>query len=147
MWRNFEKITVSMTQNNRHTQAIIPLPYRGALVPGKCLKKSVDKEKISIPEYLNINRQCFVVKMSGDSMKRSGIFHNDLLIVESSSTATNNCIVLATIDNIETVIRHFEQTNDLIILSSKSADIKPMIFDPSRIKIMGVLKAQMRSYA
>ena len=135
-----------MTQNDQHSQAIMQLPYRGALISGKCLKKFADSETIPIPAYLNINQQCFVVKMSGDSMKHSGIFHNDLLIVESSSTATNNCIVLATIDNIETVIRHFEQTNDLIILSSKSTEIKPMIFDPSRIKIVGVLKAQMRSY-
>jgi len=78
-------------------------------------------------------------------MQANGLFHNDLLIFSSSITAKNGAIVLATIDNIETVVKNFEQTNDLIILSSKQSDVKPMIFDPSRIKISGFLVSLMRT--
>jgi len=111
--------------------------------------KRITNSKL-IPEkkqdYHSTDKQYYVLKMNGDHMQASGILHNDLLIIEQCNTAKNNKIVIATIDNLETVIKLFEQTNDLIILSSKNSDIKPMIFDPSRIKILGTLAAQMRSY-
>jgi len=124
----------------------LSLPYYGEISTGKCLDKHKEISRINIPCYLNVSKKCFVLKMPGTTMQSSGIFHSDLLIIQPSSTATNGNIVVATIDNIETVIKHFEQTNDLIILSSKNADVKPMIFDPSRIKISGFLVSQMRIY-
>ncbi len=141
-----------MNEENGFSDAFISLPFLGELITGKHFDKAkrlspkngIKTPRINIPLYLKPSDKCFVVKMSGNSMNASGLLHHDWLIVESSSTAKNDAIVIATIDNLETVVKHFEQTNDLIILSSKSADIKPMIFDPSRIKIIGFLVAQMR---
>ncbi|MDH3326543.1 MAG: hypothetical protein OEM38_07495 [Gammaproteobacteria bacterium] len=135
-----------MNETTEFSPAVLQLPYYGEISSGKCLDKSKEKSKINIPAYLNVNAKCFVLKMKGDSMQENGLFHNDLLVIEPHNTSANNCIVIATIDNVDTVIKHFEQTNDLIILSCKNPDIKPMIFDPSRIKLMGILVAQMRSY-
>jgi len=124
----------------------IQLPYFGEIANGRRLDKSKQASLISIPGYLNVSNNCFALSMTGDSMQANGIFHGDILIIEPCSTSACNRIVIATIDSVETVIKHFEQTNDLIILSCKDTEIKPMIFDPSRIKIMGILVAQMRSY-
>ena len=131
-------------------QENVSLPFFGELSPGKRLdRKKLDKQarsKINIPNYLNVSKKCFVIRMGGDSMQASGLYHNDLLVIKPSSTAKNGAIVIATIDDLETVIKHFEQTNDLILLSSKNSNVKPMIFDPSRIKITGILVSQLRSY-
>ena len=135
-----------MSTNAGFSSDFLSLPFLGELSPGQHLDKEKIITQINIPNYLHVSHNCFVLRMSGTKMQDSGIFHNDLLIIEPSSTAKNGAIVIATIDNLETVIKHFEQTNDLIILSCKSPDIKPMIFDPSRIKIAGILVSQMRSY-
>lgn len=135
-----------MNDTTEFSSTTFCLPYYGQISSGKCLDKSSEKGWINVPAYLNVSENCFVLKMKGNTMQADGIFHDDLLIIEPHSTSPNNCIVIATIDNVDTVIKHFEQTNDLIILSCKDTDIKPMIFDPSRIKLVGILVAQMRSY-
>ena len=135
-----------MNKNTEFSTDFISLNYLGELARGTPLDKTKFQGKINIPSYLKVSEKCFVLKMNGDTMQSSGLLHNDLLIIKPTSTAKNNSIVIATIDNLETVVKHFEQTNDLIILSSKNPDVKPMIFDPSRIRISGVLVSQMRSY-
>ena len=141
-------IKKQISKHGNFASDFVSLPFYGELSPGKRLDKNNTKNpaKINIPNYLNVSDKCFVLKMGGDSMQASGLYHNDLLVIKPCSTAKNDAIVIATIDNLETVIKHFEQTNDLILLSSKNTAVKPMIFDPSRIKITGILVSQMRSY-
>lgn len=135
-----------MPKSDNFSDKFIALPYLGEFSAGKSVYKSATSHtEINVPAYLNVSHNCFVIKMKGESMQANGLFHNDLLIFSSSITAKNGAIVLATIDNIETVVKNFEQTNDLIILSSKQSDVKPMIFDPSRIKISGFLVSLMRT--
>ena len=133
-------------QDGEFSLGSFQLSFLGEFPNGKCLDKKQIISRITVPAHLNVSQNNFVLKMNGHSMQDDGLLHGDLLVIAPSSTANNNQIVIATIDNVETVIKQFEQTNDLIILSCKNPDIKPMIFDPSRIKIVGVLVAQMRQY-
>ena len=125
---------------------MLSLPFLGKLHKGQCLNKENVVEQMAVPTYLKPQRNSFIIQVDGDSMRGSGILDRDFLVISPHNTANNNDIVLATIDNIETVIKHFEQTNDLIFLNSLNSEIKPMIFDPSRIKILGIVNGQMRSY-
>src|SRR5690606_13826333 len=53
-------------------------------------------DTINLNEFLSIrSASCFLIKVKGDGMVKSGIHHGDLLIVDRSLSVTKECVVLA----------------------------------------------------
>ena len=63
----------------------------------------VTKEKTLIPTNSNTdvtrNRQCFALKVKGDSMEPSGIVEGDTIVVSKGELPSNGDIVVALVDN------------------------------------------------
>lgn len=71
------------------------------------LDKSLDLNEYLIPHPAST----FLVRVSGDSMVKAGIFPNDILIVDKSKEPKNRDIVIGVIDNDFTVKRYVKTTN------------------------------------
>ena len=70
------------------------------------------EEYFPIPlNFLNSNKQIFMLRVSGDSMIEVGIEDGDLLIVEEAVTARNGEIVVAIIDDEATVKTFYREIN------------------------------------
>jgi DNA polymerase V len=66
----------------------------------------------AVEEYIIISanrvkhpKDTYAVKASGDSMKDAGILEGDLLIVDRAIEPLNNNIVIASINDVQTVMR------------------------------------------
>ena len=92
------------------------------------------------PEYLH-NKSSFMLKVKGDSMINVGIYDGDLILVEVQSTASNNEIVVALVDDSATVKRFFKEDGHYR-LQPENDFMDPIIVDNVSIlgKVIGLFR-------
>lgn len=85
----------------------------------------------------------FMLRAVGDSMNKSGINDNDLLLVRQQSTAELGEKVVALIND-EATVKHLYYDNDMIVLKPNSTDTshKPIILSDD-FMIQGVVQATL----
>ena len=86
-----------------------------------------------VEEYLDVSKRIvknpastFLVKAKGDSMIEKGIHDGDILVVDKSLDAQNNCIIVAYIDG-EFTVKRFVKEKYNIILYPANNNYEPII--------------------
>lgn len=98
---------------------------------------------IKIPADLAHGRNCFALKVQGDSMRDAGIRSGDVAIIEQKPVAENGEIVAALIEDSATLKRFFRE-NNRIRLQAENPDYAPIYTQD--VKILGKLRAIIRNY-
>jgi repressor LexA len=82
-----------------------------------------------------------MLKVKGDSMVNVGIYDGDLVMVEEASTASNNEIVVALIEDEATIKRYFKE-NGHYRLQPENDFMEPIIVDNLSIlgKVVGLFR-------
>jgi repressor LexA len=70
-------------------------------------------------------KDAFLLKVEGESMIGAGIDEGDYLIVKPQSTASNNDIVVAVLDE-EATVKRFLKKGDAITLKPENPDLEPI---------------------
>ncbi len=99
---------------------------------------TVDSQKIANP------KDCFVLKVTGQSMIDAGIFEGDLLIADSQRQPKAGDIVIALVDNENTVKRLVKKQNKFFLHAENKEypDIHPM----ESLQVQGVVISLHRQY-
>ena len=133
-------------------QEILPqsdssIPFLGKIAAGSPLVAFEYTEQIDLNHHLGQGDNCYLLKVSGESMIGVGIADDDLVLIRAQHTAKNGQIVVALIDNYETTLKRYQQNDDSsITLSPENRHMSAMIFNASRVSIQGVLVAHIRQY-
>lgn len=137
---------VRVARGSRGKSARGVLPVLGRIAAGLPIEAIPDETQIDLGEFfMGPNR--FVLRVAGDSMIEAGILNDDMVIVESRSSARNGEIVVALIDRDEATLKYFQRNADgSITLKPANARLAPMRFAAERVSIQGVVVGQMRSY-
>jgi repressor LexA len=137
---------VRVTRGVRGKSSQTVLPVLGRIAAGMPIEAIPDETQIDLGEFfMGPNR--FVLRVAGDSMIEAGILNDDMVIVESRSSARNGEIVVALIDRDEATLKYFQRNADgSITLVPANRALKPMRFAAARVTIQGVVVGQMRSY-
>ena len=122
------------------------LPLLGRIAAGRPIEAIPGEDEIDLSEFF-VNHNRFVLRVAGDSMIEAGILNDDMVIIESRSSARNGEIVVALIDRDEATLKYFQRNADgSITLKPANARLAPMRFAAERVSIQGVVVGQMRSY-
>jgi repressor LexA len=123
------------------------IPFLGKIAAGKPLEAVTDQQRMQIPAWITGDRQnCYILSVSGDSMIEEGILDGDLVIIEQTSTARNDEIVVALVDESEVTLKRIEQKPGEVTLHPANSEMQPMHYSPDRIRIQGRLVGQLRTY-
>lgn len=123
------------------------LPLLGRIAAGKPIEAIEDRELISFAHLLGGPNR-FVLQVKGLSMVDEGIRSGDLVVIEQSSTARNNQIVVALIDNYEATLKRIKfPRKDVIRLIPANKNMQPKEYSADRVTIQGVLVGQVRMYS
>ncbi|HPS14638.1 MAG TPA: transcriptional repressor LexA [Spirochaetales bacterium] len=98
---------------------------------------------VRVPTDLVHAKNCFALKVQGDSMKNAGIRSGDIAIIEQKPVAENGDIVAALIEDSATLKRFFKE-NNRIKLQAENPDYAPIYTQD--VRILGKLKAIIRNY-
>ena len=83
----------------------------------------------------------FFVRAAGDSMTGAGIRNGDILVVDRSLEVTDNCIVIAAVDN-EFTVKFFRKDARGVRLEPANPRFRPILFtEGMELRIFGVVTA------
>jgi repressor LexA len=120
------------------------LPLIGRIAAGSPLLAVENVEtQVSLARF----RDCFLLRVKGNSMTGAGIMDEDMVIVRPQSTAENGTIVAALIDN-EATVKRLRQSQEGIVLEPANPDFAPLVIDTSRydFRIVGTVVGLLRDY-
>ena len=123
------------------------VPLLGRIAAGKPIEAIEDRELINFAHLLGGSNR-YVLQVKGHSMIDEGIRSGDLVVIEQSSTARNNQIVVALIDNYEATLKRIKfLSRDVIRLVPANKNMQPRDYSADRITIQGILVGQVRMYS
>jgi repressor LexA len=126
--------------------ASFTLPLAGRIAAGRPIEAIAGEDEIDLSEFF-VNRNRFVLRVSGDSMIEDGILDGDLVIVERRESADNGAIVVALIDGLEATLKRLHNNRDgTVTLRPANGRLAPMRYAAARVRIQGVVVGQFRSY-
>lgn len=98
------------------------------------------EQRHSLDEHLNERRvSTFFMRVAGDSMRDSGIFNGDLLVVDRALEPTHGCVMIAVVDG-EFTVRQLLFTPDGYTLRASHPDYPDMHIKPEQdFSIWGVV--------
>lgn len=83
--------------------------------------------------------QCFLLRVTGDSMKNACIHDGDILVVDRSIEPAHNKIVVAMIDG-QATVKRLDMRGGTILLKPENENYRPIpVTDPSSFVISGVV--------
>lgn len=98
---------------------------------------------IPLPNDFDGEKDCFALRVNGQSMIKAGIYDKDIIIVKKSESADNGEIVVALVDDSATVKRFYKKEQSYI-LHPENDDMKDIIL--SDVKILGIVKGLLRKF-
>ena len=135
---------ITLTGENGPTGATLPL--LGRIAAGRPIEAIPDQDAINLTDFLTGSNR-FILKVQGDSMIEAGILDGDMVIVEQRSHADDGDIIVALIDHEEATLKRLQHNRDgSITLHPANHCMAPMIYPAKRVRIQGVVTAQLRSY-
>lgn len=126
---------------------ILNLPLLGQIAAGEPIlaEQNID-EYIPLPASYIRGKNCFLLKVKGDSMIEAGIFEKDYIIVDASQNTPNQGkIVAAVIDGNEATVKRFYKKDGKIILRPENAIYSDMVFEVNRVQILGTVTGLFRT--
>lgn len=141
MNRTIELLVINEYENN-HTMDIPLLGKVTAGLPIEAIENP--NEFFTVPSSMvNGKKEVFALNVSGDSMINAGIFDDDIVIIERTSSAKNGDIVVAMNDDNEVTIKRFFKENNHFRLQPENDYMEPIILDSVTIlgKLIGLYRA------
>lgn len=122
------------------------IPFVGKIAAGNPIAAIEDSyNKISVPAtMMGINH--FALEVEGDSMIEAGILDGDIVVIKKSSTARNNQIVVALIDQEEATLKRIYTSENSIELIPENKHYETKVFGPDRVNVQGILVGLVRNY-
>ena len=128
-------------------KSINKIPVLGKIAAGTPIEAIQNEvSRVTIPEDLSMNGEHFGLKVSGDSMIEAGINDGDTVIVKKTNTANNGQIVVALIDDHESMLKKIRKKGKVVALESANERYETKIFGPDRVKVQGVLVSLYRNF-
>jgi repressor LexA len=120
------------------------LPLIGRIAAGSPL---LAVENVEAQVSLSRFRDCFLLKVKGESMKGAGIMENDMVVVRPQSAAENGEIVAALLGN-EATVKRFQQRRGQVVLEPENPEFEPITVSADRqdFRIIGVVVGLLRNY-
>ncbi|HEX5636175.1 MAG TPA: transcriptional repressor LexA [Gammaproteobacteria bacterium] len=130
---------------SEETTSAFSLPLLGTIAAGMPIQAIPGQDEISLAEFF-LGPGRFALKVQGSSMIEAGILDGDVAVIKQQNTARSGEIVVALIDNDEATLKTIKYQDGLVQLIPANHSMQPMVFEPQRVQIQGVLVGSFRRY-
>ena len=125
----------------------IELPLLGRVAAGAPIEAVAGSETIAVPEDIVAVRDTYyALRVSGNSMIDEQIRDGDVVIVKDRKSADNGEMVIALLDDADVTLKKFYRDSGRIRLQPANPELPPLVVNPDRVQIQGVVVGVMRRY-
>ncbi len=125
----------------------LELPLLGYVAAGAPIEAVASNETIAVPEALVGKRDSYVLRVKGDSMIDEQIRDGDFVIVEDRKSVDNGEMVIALVGGLDVTLKKFYREDGRIRLQPANPAMQPIMVDPDRVQVQGVVVGVMRNYS
>ncbi len=149
-----EKGLLRKTWNRSRSIELIPpqphgareIPLLGAVAAGQPIEAISTPDTITVPLEIVGRRECFALRVRGESMIEDHILDGDVVVLESRTTPREGETVVALIDREEATLKRFYQDGGKIRLVPANAKLAPMVYPAERVDVQGVVVGLLRQF-
>lgn len=128
------------------TPSGVEIPLLGRVAAGRPIEAIVDPAKISVPHDMVARRDCFALRVTGDSMIDDHIVDGDVVVLEARKTPRGGETVVALIRGEDCTLKRFYQDGDKVRLVPANASLLPMEFPAEDVQVQGVVIGLLRNF-
>ncbi len=145
---NFEegksgKIAVQKAITDSDRPLSITVPLVGMITAGLPIEAIENREQeIQVPQEMVYGRECYILKVRGDSMIDDYILDGDLVVVEKAQSAHNGDTVVAMLDDGTATLKRFYKETSRVRLQPANPLYRPIYLDNVAIqgRVVGVIR-------
>ncbi|MEW9093868.1 MAG: transcriptional repressor LexA [Clostridiaceae bacterium] len=134
---------IELVHDNINKKEMLNIPIIGTVTAGQpILAVENIEDTFALPvNFINSNKDLFMLKIQGQSMIDAGIMDEDWVIVEKSNSADNGEIIVALIEN-EATVKRFYKEDGYIRLQPENKDMQPILVKDCKVigKIVGLFR-------
>lgn len=142
-WNHSRAIEVTDT---RVKSPSVTIPLLGRVAAGRPIEAIEGSDTIDVPPSILGKRDCYALRVTGDSMMEEGILDGDVIIVEERPDPRNGDCVVATVEGEATVKRFYREKNGSVRLQPSNSAYKPIVVSGGDLKIRGAVVGLVRRY-
>ena len=122
------------------------VPIIGRVAAGSPIlaEENIEGSILIDPSFMGKAKDCFALKVKGDSMINAGIFEGDLVIVAPQSSAHTDEIIVAKIDDEVTVKKYFSKGNEIKLIPENDTYSPIIIKEENEFTIIGKVTGVVR---
>jgi len=118
----------------------------GTVAAGLPVEALEDVEEVDFAELLTGERDCFALRVRGESMVDDHIADGDCIVVEKRVEAHNGELVIALVDGSECTLKRFYREGDKVRLQPANETFEPIVVSADRVSVLGVVRGVVRRY-
>ncbi len=122
---------------------MVEIPLLGQVAAGQPLDLFEQQERVSVPANM-VRRDCYALKVRGQSMIDDNIQDGDIIIVEKRATAENGQSVVAMINGESVTLKKFYIEKDGVRLQPANPDMQPIFLKNEDLQILGIVMGVIR---
>lgn len=118
------------------------LKILGRIAAGAPIEATEDPEDLDLQDLLPPGKECYALRVRGQSMIEDGIHDGDLVLVERRQEARNGETVVAVLPDEGSTLKRFYREGRKIRLQPANASLAPLIVDEVEIRgvVVGVIR-------
>jgi repressor LexA len=143
-----KRTAISLTQEEKDLKEEFTVPLIGYLAAGFPLETFPQSQPIPVPYSLVPNPEdTYIMRAKGDTLIDEHIIDGDLLLIEARSMAHEGELVVAHVQQNDTLVKRFFPEGLYVRLESSDASHEPIILNPEELTIQGVIIGLLRGFA
>ncbi len=124
----------------------LELPLFGVVAAGAPIESIPGEETIAVPPDFAGSGSNFVLQVRGESMIEEGIHDGDLVVVHSTSEASDGDMVVALVADEVTLKRIYREGGGRIRLQPSNAELSALVVPASEVTVQGTVVGLLRKY-
>jgi len=124
----------------------LEIPLLGTVAAGVPIEAVSTPDTIPVPPDMVGNRECFALRVQGDSMIDDHICDGDVVLLEARKQPREGETVVALVRREEVTLKRFSLSGPVVTLSPANPTLRPMQFPAEDIEIQGVVIGLLRRY-
>ncbi len=122
------------------------IPLLGTVAAGVPIEAVATPDTISVPADLIGRKECYALRVSGNSMVDDHIVDGDVVLLESRSIPHEGEVVVALIRHEEATLKRFYRDGGKVRLVPSNSNLRPMEFPAEDVEVQGVVIGLLRRF-
>ena len=121
------------------------IPLQGSIRAGAPLETIETEDTLNLDQVFPLERDCYALRVRGDSMVEDHIQDGDYVMVERRRRAENGDTVVAVLDNGEATLKRYYRERGRVRLQPANEAMKPIY--ARNVEIRGVVVGLLRRFS